>query len=187
VTGGFGTTLRLSVRLVFRTVFAYYLPVMTKRRLYPFPIESLIDHPDAIALPAAGFGILMRLSLHFWLTRCQLLPVADHELRGIGRAHPPTWRRWKPIVLKILEDIRPQLEAYYALREARRTALSIGAHATNAKRRAKALQSSPRAHDSLPDYASGFIPNREPTQPNRPRPSPAGRPARKLMVDRPTF
>jgi len=121
---------------------------MTKCRLYPFPVESLIDHPDAIALPAAGFGILMRLFLHFWLTRCQPLPGADHELRGIGRVHLPTWCRWKAIVLKILEDIRPQLEAYYALRESRRAALSIGAHTTNAKRGAKALQSSLRAQDS---------------------------------------
>jgi hypothetical protein len=123
---------------------------MLKRRLYPFPVESLIDHPDAIALPAAGFEILMRLSSHFCLTRCQPLPVADHELQGMARAHPPTWRRWKPIVLKILADIRPQLEAYYALRDSRRTALSIAAHITNAKRRAKALQNRSANSQVLP-------------------------------------
>jgi hypothetical protein len=128
----------------------------------------------------------MRLSLHFWLTRCQPLPVADHELRGIGRAHLPTWRRWKPIVLKVLEDIRPQLEAYYALRESRSAALSIGAHMTNAKRRAKALQSSPRAHDSLPAYASGFTPKREPMRLPRP-PSPENHPQHILMVDKPSW
>jgi hypothetical protein len=89
-------------------------------------------------------------------------------------------------VLKVLEDIRPQLEAYYALRESRRAALSIGAHMTNAKRRAKALQSSLRTHDSLPAYASGFIPKREPARPQRP-PSPEKRPQRKLMVDRPSW
>jgi hypothetical protein len=158
-----------------------------RRRIYPMPVEGLVDNPDFIAMPAAGVGILFRLCLHFWLSECRPLPKSDDELQAISRAHRPTWRTWRHTVLKIFEAIRPDLEAYYALRESRRASLSIGAHMTNAKRRAKALQSSLRAHDSLPAYASGFVPKRDPTQPDRPRPSPAGRPTGKLMVDRPRF
>jgi hypothetical protein len=33
------------------------------------------------------------------------------------RAHLPTWRRWKADILRVFEDIRPELERYYQWRE----------------------------------------------------------------------
>jgi hypothetical protein len=92
---------------------------MQRRRLYPMPVEGLIDHPHAMALPAAAFGMLCRLSLHFWRTECRALPRSQDELRSIARAHLPTWRRWKADILKVFEDIRPELERYYEGRESR--------------------------------------------------------------------
>jgi len=162
-----------------------------RRRIYPIPFEGLIDNPDFIAMPAAGAGILFRLCLHFWLSECRPLPKSDNELQAITRAHRPTWSTWRHTVLKIFEAIRPELEAYFLLREARLTTLRFagqrGGQTSVAKLRAKASQASLHAHDSLPAYASGFISKHEPTQPDRPRPSPARRPAGKLMTDRPIF
>ncbi|MDE2570885.1 MAG: hypothetical protein KGM93_18445 [Sphingomonadales bacterium] len=104
------------------------------------PIEALVDHPEAMTLPTAGFGILLRLVLHFWATECRPLPVADHELRSIARAHAPTWRRWKPVVLRVFEACRPELDAYYDLRETKRTTLSRLGYKTAGRRRLKALE-----------------------------------------------
>ena len=57
-----------------------------RRRIWPMPVEALIDSPDFLAMPAAGAGIVIRMALHFWQTDCRPLPVADHELRNIARA-----------------------------------------------------------------------------------------------------
>jgi hypothetical protein len=46
---------------------------MPRRKLYPIPIEGLIDHPQAMALPAAAYGMLCRLSHHFWATECRIV------------------------------------------------------------------------------------------------------------------
>lgn len=95
-----------------------------RRRLYPMPVEPFVDHPLILTFPAAGFGILMRLALHFWTTECRPLPIADHELRAIGRVHTPTWRHWKAPVMQAFHEIQPELEAYFRLREARQTHLT---------------------------------------------------------------
>src|SRR5271166_3709856 len=92
---------------------------MPRRQLYPMPIEGLYDHPEALALPAAGFGMLMRLCLHFWATDCFPLPKSQDELRSIARVHRPTWRQWKAQILRVFEDIRPELEGYYQWRQSR--------------------------------------------------------------------
>jgi hypothetical protein len=159
---------------------------MTRRRLYPIPLEGLIDNPDFIAMPAAGRGILFSLVLHFWLTECRSLPTADHELRNIARAHAPTWRHWKAQVLKVFGNIRPSLEAYYSARENKAANLSRLGQRTISLRKAAALRKVNAPPDNIPAYASGFIPKREPARPQRP-PSPENRPQRKLMVDRPRF
>jgi hypothetical protein len=157
-----------------------------RRRIYPMPVEGILDHPDAMALPSAGYGMLLRLVYHFWQTMCRPLPVSDDQLYSIARAHRPTWRRWKPTIMRVFEDIRPELEAYFTLREARRTTLRFagqkGGQTSVAKLRAKALH----APDLLLPYASGFVPKREAKRLDRP-PSPENRPPRKLMVDRPRF
>jgi hypothetical protein len=110
-----------------------------QRRYPPFPAEYLFLHPAVIALPAAGYGILCRLLFHFWQTDCRPMPVADHELCGIGRAHRPTWRHHKDEVLSIFRELEPDLVKYRenwltargGLIKAARTAAAL----TNEKRR----------------------------------------------------
>jgi hypothetical protein len=56
---------------------------MARRKLFPIPVESILYHPDFVAMPATGAGILFRLVLHFWQIECRPLPVADHKLPSI--------------------------------------------------------------------------------------------------------
>lgn len=115
---------------------------MTNRRRNrpPMPIEKLANHPEAMTLSAAGFGILMRLSLHFWLSECRPLPKVKDELFSIGRAHRPTWRRWKPCILRILAEITPDLERNWRARENRRDNLSRMSERSASKRALNALR-----------------------------------------------
>jgi hypothetical protein len=119
-----------------------YIALMPRRKLYPMPIEGLIDHPVARDLPAAAFGMLSRLCLHFWAAECRPLPKSEDELFAIARAHRPTWRRWKAQILKAFEDIRPELERYFQLRESKGTTLRLLSDRGYAARMRKRLQDS---------------------------------------------
>ena len=120
-------------------IFSLFL-AMARRPVPPMPVEGLIDHPEAMTLPAAAFGMLMRLTLHFWSTDCRPLPIADHELRGICRAHAPTWRHWKASILRIFEAIRPEWEAARRARENRVENLIRLSQRSASMRRVNALQ-----------------------------------------------
>lgn len=133
---------------------------MARRKLPPLPIEGLIDSPEALTLPAAGFGMLVRLLLQFWQTECRPLPVADHELRSIARGHAPTWRHWKPRILEVFEAVRPELEAAWRARENRRGNLIRLAHLGNAKRRANALKQKAPLRPSSRPCCRGATPGR---------------------------
>lgn len=99
-----------------------------RRRLYPMPVECLIDHPHAVTLPSAAYGMLVRLCHHFWTSDCRPLPVGESERRHIARAHAPTWRTWESHITTILDDVLPELEAYFNWRENNRAHLvRIGA------------------------------------------------------------
>jgi hypothetical protein len=113
---------------------------MARRKIHPMPIEGLIDHPEAMTLPAAAFGMLTRLTLHFWSTECRTLPIADHELRSISRGHAPTWRHWKASILRIFEAIRPGLESAWRARENRAGNLIRLSQRSSSVRRLNALQ-----------------------------------------------
>jgi len=85
---------------------------MTKtpqKRLPPFAIESLFTHPAALALPAAGFGMLCRLLFHFIMTDCRPIPRAGDELAGIMRAHRPTMRGHQKQILVIFDELAPEI------------------------------------------------------------------------------
>jgi len=98
-----------------------------------------------LTLPAAGFGILMRITLHYWHTDCAPLPIADHELRNISRAHAPSWRQWKPQVLQIFADVKPALDRYFAYRtNAQQILRELGKKSAGASR-LRALEKSERA------------------------------------------
>jgi hypothetical protein len=117
---------------------------MTRNRLYPCPLDPILDHPDFVALPAAGAGMVLRLCGHAWQTAMRPLPDADHELRAISRAHLATWSAHKAEVLRVYEAWRPAAEAYYRQREGAARGLKIAARnggAANAARlRRRALE-----------------------------------------------
>jgi len=73
------------------------------------PIEDLLDHPRAIALPSAGRGMLFDLIAHFWLTECKPLPTDNESLRAIVRAHKPTWRNHEADIRAVIADLQPLL------------------------------------------------------------------------------
>jgi hypothetical protein len=70
---------------------------------------------------------------YFWANECGPLPTTQDELRSIARVHQQTWQRHRDRVLKAFEDIRPELEAYYDLRETKGTNLQRLADRGNAR------------------------------------------------------
>ncbi len=74
-----------------------------RRRVRAMPIEPLLDNPACLRLPAAGFGMLMRLALHYWQTDCHDLPAGDHELQSIARAQRPTWISHRVEIMSIFD------------------------------------------------------------------------------------
>jgi|SRR5580704_2955305 uncharacterized protein YdaU (DUF1376 family) len=141
------------------------------RKLYPLPIQSVLEHPDFIALPAAGAGMLFRLLGHYWETGATSIPIADHELRAVCRAHTATWRIWKPTILKIFNAVAPELAAYKRLRDVKGTSIRVmqrsGAATTNAIRRAKAIELS---HTSPETPQGPLIPSQSSDRYRTPKP-----------------
>jgi uncharacterized protein YdaU (DUF1376 family) len=126
------------------------------------PIEGLMDHPEAMTLRAAAFGMLMRLALHFWSTECRPLPIADHELRNISRGHAPTWRHWKASILAVFEAIRPELESARRARENRVENLIRLSQRSASMRRANALRSKANAAMTSGDASANGFPRLAP-------------------------
>jgi len=139
-----------------------------RRQLYPVPARAILDHPEAYTLPAAAYGMLWRIILGFWVSGCRPLPKADFELRSLARAHPPTWRRWRQAILRVFEDIRPELEREFRRRENAARGLKIAAHRGGAANAARLRR---RALDQCsPPAILAAVPMRAPT------PATAGRP-----------
>lgn len=92
-------------------------------------------------MPAAGFGMLMRLIIHYWMSDCAPLPTNGAELRAIARVHLPTWKQWGDTVSEIFTDLQPELVDYHAKRLRNKEQLkrlsARGAAALVAKRREK--------------------------------------------------
>jgi len=130
------------------------------------PVSPLYDHPAALYLPAAGFGMVTRLCLHFWATDCRPLPTDDSSLMQIARAHRPTWRHWKSEIMAILADMLPELQAAKAQRDARKSNLIAAQYASIAARKAARLAAS-NAPPALPVHAMPHIPRKEPPKPQR--------------------
>lgn len=138
------------------------------------PVEALVDHPQFIALPAAGRGILLSLLLHFWTTELAPLPKSDRELRSIGRAHVPTWKHWGPSVLKVFAEVAPALESYYRLRQVRGTTLSVMAQMRGSRAKVKALRAAATPNQTVQAYSMGAIPKSDPRLPTKRKQTPQG-------------
>ncbi len=80
------------------------------------PIHLVASHPRALALNSAGYGMLMRLVGHYWLTECHPLPTTDHQLLVLARAHKPTWYQERETIKAILADLTPQFQRAYERR-----------------------------------------------------------------------
>ena len=93
---------------------------MTKRKTPPFPIELLVQNPIVLTFPAAAFGILARVVIHYWLTDCRPLPTQPDELNSIGRAQRPTMKQWKPQIMAVFNEIQPELDSRFRAYQNRR-------------------------------------------------------------------
>jgi hypothetical protein len=110
------------------------------------PIEDLIDHPRAIALPIAGRGMVFELCTHFWKSECRSFPMDEDTIRGIVRAHRPTFRSHKAEILAIFADIRPRLEHAWRARQINHATLrawNANRRANDRKKQAEAGKTSP--------------------------------------------
>jgi hypothetical protein len=95
-----------------------------------------------LTLPTAAFSTLSHLCLYFWANECRPLPTTQDELRSNARVHQLTWERHRDRVLKAFEDIRPELERYFRLRESKGTTLRQLSDRGYAARTRKRLQGS---------------------------------------------
>jgi hypothetical protein len=111
-----------------------------RRTLDPLPINGLADHPVLMTCPCAVYGIVLRLLIHYQMTRCVPLPDSDHELAHIARAHLPTWRRWKPKILEVIADLTPEIEGQYRKAEGRRKGLRNAAYSSHSTQRLNAMK-----------------------------------------------
>lgn len=146
------------------------------RKLFPIPIQAILEHPEFPTLNDVGAGMVFRLISHYWITDLRPLPDKDHELRNICRSHPQPWRRLKPAVMRIFHDCRPALDAYWHDRDRKLTTLSFARSKGHAKKRLQAAL----------DHAASAAPVLSiPNKSDRPaiHPTPRQGP-RRIMTDR---
>ena len=93
---------------------------MTNRKIPPFPIDLLVLNPIVLTFPAAAFGILARVVIHYWLTDCRPLPTQPDEFNSIGRAQRPTMKQWKPQIMAVFHEIQPELDSRFRAYQNRR-------------------------------------------------------------------
>lgn len=111
---------------------------MPRRQRHPMPIERLISHSVSPILPAAPFGALLRLCLHYWQTDCAPLPASQAEVMQIARAHRATWKRWRNEILSVFDVWAPEARQAFERRDIARNAASIAGLRSGQSRRVKA-------------------------------------------------
>ena len=90
---------------------------LSRKRIPPMPVEEKIDSQLAMTFPPSPYGMFSRICEHFWASGCKPLPVQTEQLRGIARAHAPTWRTWEAQIMQAFEEIRPRMEHALERRE----------------------------------------------------------------------
>jgi hypothetical protein len=144
------------------------------RKIYPMPVQSLMESADLARLPAAGAGIVIRLCLHAWQTMPHPLPIADHELRAIARAHQATWCEHKALCMQVVNAWRPQALSYWNERERKATTLKFAARLGGAARKAKAIAQAIDLSAPAPSAPVGpLIPSQAPDRYRTPKPAKA--------------
>jgi len=90
--------------------------ITQRRRLWPMPVEAIIDHPGLMLEKSFVFGIVMRLLLHYWNTDCAPLTTETKDLESIARAGEHAFEQHAARFMPIVYDILPTLDHYYAVR-----------------------------------------------------------------------
>lgn len=149
--------------------------MFVKRRMFPLPVQGIIDNPRFIALPAAGRGMLMTLVLYYWQTECVPLPTKGSEIFCIIRAHTSTWATHKDVVMSIFNEVKPELDKYFQERKTRYAVLADIGDRGRGIQRLKALAGKQVTHGAREETA----PAREANPTERPaRPEERGARAR---------
>ena len=144
----------------------------TPRRLPAFAIDMLTQHPLALTLPAAGFGMLCRLVFHFIATQCRPIPKMSDDLCGIMRAHRPTFNTHKADIMAIFRELEPELiEAEQAYRRRLQRVKDLGEKGRVSQRLRALKETPPRSKPADPMQITA--PKRAPiTHAPRPLPNP---------------
>ena len=144
----------------------------TPRRLPAFAIDMLTQHPLALTLPAAGFGMLCRLIFHFIATQCRPIPKMSDDLCGIMRAHRPTFNTHRADIMAIFRELEPELiEAEQAYRRRLQRVKDLGEKGRVSQRLRALKETSPRSKPADPMQITA--PKRAPiTHAPRPLPNP---------------
>jgi hypothetical protein len=135
-----------------------------KRKIDPMPIEDVYLHPEFIAMPPAGRGMLFTLLLHFWCSDCAPIPTSPGDLYGICRPNARVWATHKTVMLKIFNDVSPGMAKEAAFKKSRRAVIrELGARGAGILR-LKALGRKQVAHGAREDA----LPTREANPKERP-------------------
>lgn len=138
-----------------------------RRKIAPFPLHLMLDHPRILVLPAAAFGMLSRLVFYYWQSECRPLPSSSDELRAVMRAHFPTFKAHKAELLSIFSELEPELErSFRAYKNRRENTIRLGQQG-NAIRKLKAIE---RQASRAP--ASELAPPKAPHKLRPPAPAP---------------
>jgi len=144
----------------------------TPRRLPAFAIDMLTQHPLALTLPAAAFGMLCRLIFHFIASECRPVPPEGENLRSIMRAHKSTWAIHRLDIMAVFRELEPELiRAQELYRQRRAAVLTAGEKGRNIQRLAAHRKHNPRSKPADPLQIN--TPKRAPvTHAPRPIPNP---------------
>ena len=109
---------------LFFAVLKTAMQTSRRRHIPPLPVELIFDHPQLNALPIAGFGMVLKIILHFWHGECANPNMSDERLFSISQAHKPTWHVHRPVIKTILADVLPVLARAWHTRMNRRIRLA---------------------------------------------------------------
>ena len=104
------------------------------------PVEAVLDHPKMIGAKSVFYGCVMRLLHHYWKTECDELPTETRELESIGHFTEHLWRQHGEDIMRVVRDVIPSLDHYYAVRVQQLQHLKDNAMTGVGVRRAKAAQ-----------------------------------------------
>lgn len=97
---------------------------MARRKIPPMPIEAIADNQKLAVLPIAGYGMVLRILIHFWANDCRVRPTTDNMMYAWSHAHRPTWMLHRLAIKDILAELLPELEKHWLWRQAKLDSLA---------------------------------------------------------------